>query len=124
MDAVVIPRTSRWFGRSTRPPHARARLGFEVLRDVSELRPLLRILRSDMEWTHTYRYRAEACLHTTITAVAGTQDRESTAATMAGWRLHGIRFAMLTVPGGHFFLRTAARHLTSLLADDLLEAAP
>jgi len=95
----------------------------EELRDVEELRRLLLpTLRADLGWCHRYRYYRGERLATTIVALAGETDAEATPGKMAGWSRHGEQFKLLVVPGGHFFLRTAAQQLTSMIADDLLGA--
>jgi len=95
----------------------------EELRDVAELRRLLLpTLRADLGWCRRYRYYPGKSLATTIVALAGEGDAEATPGKMAGWSRHGERFKLLVVPGGHFFLRTAVRQLTSMIADDLLGA--
>jgi surfactin synthase thioesterase subunit len=95
----------------------------EELRDVSELRDLLLpILRYDMEWSHRYRYQPSTPLATTIVALAGEADTEATPGTMAGWSRQGQRSRLLTIPGGHFFIKTASSELAALVAEDLLGA--
>jgi surfactin synthase thioesterase subunit len=95
----------------------------EELRDVTELRRLfLPTLRADLEWCHQYRYYPGRRLPTSIVALAGETDMEVTPSKMAGWSRHGEGFKLIVVPGGHFFLRTAAPRLTSIIADDLLGA--
>ncbi len=93
------------------------------LRDLPELRQmLLPLLRSDMGWCHRYQYLPSPPLATTIVAFAGAEDTDATPERMAGWARHGRGFTLLTVSGGHFFLRTATRRLVTVLAEDLLGA--
>jgi surfactin synthase thioesterase subunit len=94
------------------------------LRDVPELRELLLpVLRADFEWVARYRYRAEPPLGTAVTAISGDADPETTALDMLGWaRQTSASFRLHTLPGNHFFLRTALQQLTSLISADLLAA--
>jgi surfactin synthase thioesterase subunit len=95
----------------------------EALRDTPELRELLLpLLRSDLEWCYNYRYLPGDVLKTTIVALAGESDAEATSRDMAGWSRHGKHFSQVTVPGSHFFVKTAGKHLTEILANDLFEA--
>jgi surfactin synthase thioesterase subunit len=95
----------------------------EDLRDIPELRELLLpLLRSDLEWCYNYRYHPGDPLETTIVALAGESDTEADPRDMAGWSRHSKHFNQITVPGGHFFVKTAGRHLTEVLANDLFEA--
>jgi surfactin synthase thioesterase subunit len=95
----------------------------ENLRAIPELREfLLPLLRSDLEWCYNYRYHPDEPLETTIVALSGESDDEANPRNMAGWSRHGKHFNQLTVPGGHFFVKTAGRHLTEILANDLFEA--
>jgi surfactin synthase thioesterase subunit len=95
------------------------------LRDEPELRELLLpVLRADFEWINGYQYRPEPALDVPVVAVAGTADPVSGPLSMLGWSRHtSAAFRLHTLAGGHFFLRTAADQLLSLLADDLTEAA-
>jgi surfactin synthase thioesterase subunit len=93
------------------------------LRDDADLRELLLpLLRSDLRWCRSYRYHPSARLETMIVALAGDADTEATAQRMAGWARYGERFRLMTLPGGHFFVSTATRELTAILAADLLGA--
>jgi surfactin synthase thioesterase subunit len=91
------------------------------LRDPGELRDLLLpILRGDMGWHHRYQYRPGKPLLTTIVALAGEADVDVSPEMMAGWSRHGQQFQLRTVPGGHFFIKTASREVAALVAEDLL----
>lgn len=95
----------------------------EELRDVSQLRRFqLPLLRNDLGWCHRYRYAPGPPLSTAIVAMAGQADRVATPAAMAGWSRQGQQGTVVTVAGGHFFVRTTAGWLTSVLARDLLGA--
>jgi surfactin synthase thioesterase subunit len=143
LQNMGVPAPVRFYPAACSPPHMRdtvadyvdlpdeqfldtlvRRLGApEELRDVPELRRLLLpTLRADLGWCHRYRYYPGQNLATTIVALAGETDTEVTPGKMAGWSRHGERFKLLMVPGGHFFLRTAAPRLTSMIREDLLGA--
>jgi surfactin synthase thioesterase subunit len=93
------------------------------LRDEPDLRELLLpLLRHDLRWCHRYRYQPGPPLGTAIVALAGQADVVVTAETMAGWSRHAELVQVLTLPGGHFFLKTAERQLTQFIAVDLLNA--
>jgi surfactin synthase thioesterase subunit len=93
------------------------------LRDEPELREIfLPLLRHDLRWCRDYRYDAGLPLDTTVVALAGRSDVTASPEVMAGWSRHGDQFRMLTLAGGHFFLKTAESELTTWLAQDLLGA--
>jgi len=93
------------------------------LRDVPELRAFqLPLLRHDLGWCHSYRFQPADALPTTLVAFAGQTDGIATPAAMAGWSRHARRCTVVTLPGGHFFLRTCEEQLTSVLRRDLLLA--
>jgi surfactin synthase thioesterase subunit len=97
----------------------------QELRELPELRQLLLpLLRHDLGWCYRYRHQADARLPpaTAMVAVAGEADRESTPEVIAGWARQADRFKMLTIPGGHLFVRTAAPELTAALTQDLIDA--
>jgi len=91
------------------------------LRDEPELRDLmLPILRADLEWIRRYRYCPEPPLPVPIVALAGEDDRECGLDEMLGWARHtSSTCQMRTIPGDHFFLRTA-EGMPAMLADELL----
>jgi surfactin synthase thioesterase subunit len=95
----------------------------EDLRDTPELRQLLLpLLRHDLSWCRNYRYHPGPRLATTIVALAGAADTEATPEKMAGWSQHSQRFTMMTMPGGHFFVKTSGKELVELLVNDILDA--
>jgi surfactin synthase thioesterase subunit len=94
------------------------------IRDIPELRAmLLPVLRADFEWINRYEYRREPALRIPIICLAGSADREAGPLTMLGWSRHtSAGFRLHTLPGGHFFLRSAADQLIALISADLLAA--
>jgi len=68
-------------------------------------RLLVPVLRADYEVYETYRHQAGEPLPVPITALAGADDPETTAAELAAWRdltTRGIEQRI--VPGGHLYL--------------------
>jgi surfactin synthase thioesterase subunit len=91
---------------------------------IPELRELiLPVLRADFAWTAGYQYRAEPPLAVPLVGLAGADDPEAGPASMLGWsRQTSASFRLHTLPGDHFFLRSAAADVTSLLRADMLQA--
>jgi surfactin synthase thioesterase subunit len=91
------------------------------LRDEPDLRELLLpVLRGDFEWINRYEYQPEPALDVPLVALAGAADPASGPLSMLRWSRHTTAaFRLHTLAGGHFFLRTAADHLISLLTEDL-----
>lgn len=96
--------------------------GASELRDEPELRELLMpLLRADVEWVTRYRPSPGPPLRVPFVAIAGTDDREPTPQEMQDWaRYTTASFRLHTLPGDHFFLRTATQELVELIRDDLL----
>ena len=93
--------------------------------DHPELRALmLPVIRHDFAWYHDYSYAEEPPLPVPLVAFGGADDdvtppelaREWARHTSAGLRMHELE-------GGHFFLESAAREVTEVIAADLEEAA-
>jgi surfactin synthase thioesterase subunit len=91
---------------------------------IPELRELvLPVLRADFTWTARYQYQAEPPLAVPLVGLAGADDPEAGPSWMLGWSRHTSEFIRLhTMPGDHFFLRSAAAEVTSLLSADMLQA--
>ena len=91
---------------------------------MPELRELvLPVLRADFAWTAGYQYQAEPPLAVPLVGLAGAADAEAGPSSMAGWSRHtSSSFRLHTLPGDHFFLRSAAAAVTSLLSTDLRQA--
>jgi len=94
------------------------------LREYPELLELfVPVLRSDMEWLAGHRYQPGTPWDIPIAGFAGADDRQPPPWEMHGWaRQTTAPFRLHTLPGGHFFLRTATDQLTGLIAADLLGA--
>lgn len=92
------------------------------LRDEPELRELLLpVLRGDFGWIHSRRYMPEPALDVPLVALAGADDPVSGPLDMLGWSRHtAASFRLHTLPGDHFFLRTAADDIARLIAEDLI----
>lgn len=94
----------------------------EVFQQPELLKLLMPMLRADFSLTHRYDYRDDAPLDCPITAFCGEDDPLATEWQMAGWKeqTHGD-FTLRTMPGGHFFPRTAQRELLLEVAHALRE---
>jgi surfactin synthase thioesterase subunit len=93
--------------------------------DHPELRALLLpVIRHDFAWYHDYEFIAEPPLPVPLVVFSGTDD-DVTPPELAGeWARHttaGLRVHELA--GGHFFLESAAREVTEVVAADLEEAS-
>jgi surfactin synthase thioesterase subunit len=91
---------------------------------IPELRELvLPVLRADFTWIARYQYQAEPPLAVPLVGLAGADDPEAGPSSMLGWSRHtSVSFRLHTLPGDHFFLRSAAAEVTSLLSADMLRA--
>lgn len=89
---------------------------------IPELRELLLpVLRADFAWTAGYQYRAEPPLAMPIVALTGADDAEAGPSPMLGWSRHTTgSFRLHTIPGDHFFVRSATSEVTNLLSTDML----
>jgi surfactin synthase thioesterase subunit len=90
--------------------------------EIPELRDLvLPVLRADFEWIARYKYQPEPPLAIPIIGLAGASDTECGPLRMLGWRRHtSASFRLYTLPGDHFFARSASAELASLLCADML----
>lgn len=69
------------------------------------------------------RAQDEPPLGIPLVGLAGAEDPEAGPGSMRGWsRQTRAPFGLHTLPGDHFFLRSAATEVTSLLAADMLRA--
>jgi surfactin synthase thioesterase subunit len=91
---------------------------------IPEIRELmLPVLRADFAWTAGYQYHAEPPLAVPLVGLAGADDAEAGPSPMLGWSRHTCEsFRLHTLPGDHFFLRSAAPEVTNLLSTDMLRA--
>lgn len=143
LGRIGAPPPVRFYPAAVRPPHHVERLGEAALklgddefldilaerlggpnelRDEPELRELLMpLLRADFEWVTRYRPSPGPPLAVPFVAIAGADDREPAPREMQDWAPYtAASFRLHTLPGGHFFLRTATRELVGLIRDDLL----
>lgn len=92
----------------------------EILAEPDLLELLLPALRADVRALETSTYRAADPLDCPITAFHGDGDRTLDADGMAAWGDETRRkFRLRALPGGHFFIETAAARLLQLLGDEL-----
>lgn len=91
---------------------------------IPELRELLLpVLRADFAWIAGYRYEDEPPLTVPLVGLAGADDTEAGPSPMLGWSRHTCEsFRLHTLPGDHFFLRSATAEVTDLLRTDMLGA--
>lgn len=95
-----------------------------VLREPELMAMFLPIVRADLEVNELEPYRTEPPLACPIVAYGGLQDERCTAEELAAWRAHtASTFEAIHLPGGHFFVHTAAAALLSSLSQVLLRAA-
>jgi surfactin synthase thioesterase subunit len=77
-------------------------------------------LRADVTAVETYNYHSEPPLECPITALAGVEDRQATAANMAGWRSQTVgEFSQKMFPGGHFFVVEQSADVARIVRDRL-----
>lgn len=84
----------------------------------AELRAaVLPAVRADLEAWETYRFVSSGPIAVPITAIAGSSDPSLRPADMRGWarQTSGV-FRLITVPGGHFFIRDAREEILNLVA--------
>jgi medium-chain acyl-[acyl-carrier-protein] hydrolase len=80
----------------------------DVLAHRELMEMILPVFRADAAVTETFRYTAEPPLDVPITAFGGLSDDKATRAELEGWRQHTTAaFALVLVPGNHFFLQQA-----------------
>lgn len=80
--------------------------------DPELVRVLVPVLRTDLSMLQTYEPRLESPLPVPITVYGGTGDPSARPEVMAGWkRFSTASFSLVTLPGGHFFIRDVARLL-------------
>jgi medium-chain acyl-[acyl-carrier-protein] hydrolase len=84
------------------------------------LRLFLPTMRADFTLLDRYRYRDEPPLPVPIVAFRGQDDAVESERELRAWSEHtSVGFELVTIPGGHFFLResksTLLRHLDDVL---------
>ncbi|WP_441245343.1 thioesterase II family protein [Kitasatospora sp. McL0602] len=95
-------------------------LGAQLLED-EELREMaLPVLRADFHLVDTYTYTPGAPLLCPLTAVVGEDDAACRPEDARRWaECTAGGFDLQVLPGGHFYLESAAAELTALLTDKL-----
>jgi medium-chain acyl-[acyl-carrier-protein] hydrolase len=84
-------------------------------RELMEM--ILPLFRADAAVTETYVHTEEPPLDVPITVIGGLDDTRATPSDLAAWRRHTrAAFTLSSVPGGHFFLRTAQSTVLSQVA--------
>lgn len=89
----------------------------EILDDPEIMKLLLPVVRADFELVETYEYRPQPPLQVPIDAFAGSDDVDTLAEHMEGWK-HQTKgeFSLTVIPGDHFFFHHAQAQLLELLA--------
>jgi surfactin synthase thioesterase subunit/glycosyltransferase involved in cell wall biosynthesis len=88
--------------------------------DEPALQALLPVFRADTALFRHYRYEEDARLELPITAMAGSQEPNLSAAEVQGWEKEtnaGFRF--VSAPGGHFWLREQPRLFQQAVLESL-----
>lgn len=92
----------------------------EILENDELLRFLLPALRADSTLGRVYVYQDEPPLNCPIRAYVGSDDPRLSADVVEPWKEQtSASFAMRTLPGGHFFIRTAGGEFLECLAHDI-----
>ena len=94
----------------------------DALLAVEELRAAaLPVVRADLEALETYRFAPGQPIAVPITAFGGADDPSVPSPELRGWARHTSRaFRLVTVPGGHFFLRDAADQVLETIRTTLV----
>lgn len=90
----------------------------EILSSAAFMKPYLSCLRADMAIAENYRYRGPAELPCPVSVLIGTEDAEVRPGHLGGWaRETRAGSNIVSLPGGHFNLRTHSQDvISSLLA--------
>lgn len=92
----------------------------EVLREPELMSAFLPVLRAEFRAAETYDYRAEDPLECPLTAFAGLQDPAVSREELDAWSQQTTGpFSSRLLPGGHFFIHSAAPVFLTLLAREL-----
>jgi surfactin synthase thioesterase subunit len=95
----------------------------EILEHPEILELMLPIVRADLALLSTYRYRERPLLDCPVTAVGGTRDPWVTERGLGEWRgMTRGAFALHMLPGGHFYIDSAAGRVAGIVAASLLPA--
>ncbi|MEU9804467.1 alpha/beta fold hydrolase [Mycobacterium sp. NPDC050853] len=90
----------------------------EILNSAAFMKPYLSCLRADMAIAESYRYRGPAALPCPVSVLIGTDDTEVQPGHLSDWAQETRAGSnIVTLPGGHFNLRTHSQNvITSLLS--------
>jgi medium-chain acyl-[acyl-carrier-protein] hydrolase len=92
----------------------------EILDNADLMELMLPIVRADMAACEDYVYRPETPLPCPITALGGVDDDTFEQSELTRWgEVTSKSFEVVTLPGGHFFLRTHTAALTRWLGEDI-----
>jgi medium-chain acyl-[acyl-carrier-protein] hydrolase len=93
-----------------------------VLEDEELMNLLTPIIRADFRLNETYDYTSAPPLDCPISAFRGSQDDLMSYDQVAAWREQTTRaFRLRTLPGGHFFIKTARHVFLQILSYDLTQ---
>lgn len=91
-----------------------------VLEAPELLRLMLPVMRADFSMIETFELGVFPPVSMEIISFCGSEDHAAPHQDMLGWRDHtAAAFSLTTLPGGHFFLKTAENQLLQLLATSL-----
>ncbi|AUH38862.1 thioesterase II family protein [Streptomyces sp. CMB-StM0423] len=97
----------------------------ELLEDEELMRLMLPTIRADFSALETYRYRPEPPLPVPLTVLGGTDDPLVPVPGLEGWhRQTDVDAAVRLLPGGHFFLHSAAAGVMAVIAETFGIPAP
>ena len=97
----------------------------DLLDNPEALRIALPALRADIHLFSAYTYAPEPPLPVPITAYAGVSDLSVKPEQIAAWNAQtSAAFRFHQMPGGHFFLQSAAAEFLRELAADLAALTP
>jgi medium-chain acyl-[acyl-carrier-protein] hydrolase len=92
----------------------------EIMDSAELMELMLPIVRADLAACEDYVYRPEAPLPCPITALGGADDDTFDQSELTRWReVTSARFEAVTMPGGHFFIRTHGAALMKWLGADM-----
>lgn len=84
----------------------------EILQDRDLMNVYVPIIRADLALEETYAFQEEPPINVPVTAFYGVRDDETPKAVMEPWGTHTTSpFELISMPGDHFFIRTATRPL-------------
>ena len=94
----------------------------DILEHAELMEIMIPLLRADFQLVQTYEYLAETPLRCPIIAYGGLQDPDASPDKMSLWSEQtSAGFALHTLPGDHFFIRSSQSQFLGLLAQDLCE---